>query len=148
MIENGLNRAQAEELFAKNCLFLSEADAVPEHRIAELFGEGMMRDISKWSSLVGGRDYNALGSCEPGDPLRYFYYLRGFLKIVSVHNRRVQVKEHASSEGGRIVDKIDKERSDMLDALDAEEERKREERRAKRRAAMAAKKEAQQHDEH
>ena len=137
MIEGYLSKAKAAELFEQECMVQHGYDAVPEYRIAELFGleaaRWIERNIRADGFLVPGRDWNASGSCEPGDPFLHHFYLSGFMKIVSAHNRRVHVAAHTSSEAGRAVDAIWEERSRRLEEKDAEEEARREERRRKAR---------------
>ena len=138
MIEGYLSKAKAAELFEQECMVQHGYDAVPEYRIAELFGmeaaRWIERNIHADGFLIPGRDWNASGSCEPGDPFLHHFYLSGFMKIVSAHNRRVHVAAHTSSEAGRAVDAIWEERSRRLEEKDAEEEARREERRRKARS--------------
>lgn len=119
MIEGYLSKAKAAELFEQECMVQHGYDAVPEYRIAELFGleaaRWIERNIHADGFLVPGRDWNASGSCEPGDPFLHHFYLSGFMKIVSAHNRRVHVAAHTSSEAGRAVDAIWEERSRRLE---------------------------------
>ena len=137
MIEGYLSKAKAAELFEQKCMVQHGDDAVPEYRIAELFGleaaRWIERNIHADGFLVPGRDWNASGSCEPGDHFLHHFYLSGFMKIVSAHNRRVHVAAHTSSEAGRAVDAIWEERSRRLEEKEAEEEARREERRRKAR---------------
>lgn len=127
MIEGYLSKAKATELFEQECMVQYGDDAVPEYRIAELFGleaaRWIERNIRADGFLVPGRDWNASGSCEPGAPFLHYFYLSGFMKIVSAHNRRVHVAAHTSSEAGRAVDAIWEERSKRLE--DAEEDARR-----------------------
>lgn len=126
MIEKYLSKEAATELFEKECIFLYDRNAVPEYRVAELFG----REVAQWIEknihcdgyLVGGRDWNAAGSCEPGDPCLTSFYMAGFMKVVSFHNHRLHVAAHTSSEAGKAIDAIWQERSKRLEALDAEED--------------------------
>lgn len=146
MIENTLNKAQADELFSREAVLFGMKEGVPEYRIAELFGE----QVSTWVEgrmkfkgyLVGGEDYNAWGSCGEDRPMVNYFYRSGFHKIVSEHNYQVTVQRHRASEGGAIVDALWKAREDRLAAQDAEAERKRQERREKRAATRKAKQEA------
>lgn len=123
MIEGYLSKAKATELFEQECMVQHGYDAVPEYRIAELFGmeaaRWIERNIHADGFLVSGRDWNASGSCEPGAPFLHHFYLSGFMKIVSEHNRRVHVAAHTSSEAGRAVDAIWEERSKRLEEKDA-----------------------------
>lgn len=129
MIEGYLSKAKATELFEQECMVQHGYDAVPEYRIAELFGmeaaRWIERNIHADGFLVSGRDWNASGSCEPGAPFLHHFYLSGFMKIVSEHNRRVHVAAHTSSEAGRAVDAIWEERSKRLEEKDAEEDARR-----------------------
>ena len=129
MIEGDLGKAKAAELFEQECMVQHGYDAVPEYRIAELFGmeaaRWIERNIHADGFLVPGRDWDASGSCEPGDPFLHHFYLSGFMKIVSAHNRRVHVAAHTSSEAGRAVDAIWEERSRRLEEKDAEEDARR-----------------------
>ena len=136
MIEGYLSKAKAAELFEQECMVQHGYDAVPEYRIAELFGleaaRWIERNIHADGFLVPGRDWNASGSCEPGDHFLHHFYLSGFMKIVSAHNRRVHVAAHTSSEAGRAVDAIWEERSRRLDEKDAEEDARRRRARSRR----------------
>lgn len=136
MIEGYLSKAKATELFEQECMVQYGDDAVPEYRIAELFGLDAARWIERHihadGFLIPGRDWNASGSCEPGDPFLHYFYLSGFMKIVSEHNRRVHVAAHTSSEAGRAVDAIWEERSRLLDEKDAEEGARRRKARSRR----------------
>ena len=136
MIEGYLSKAKAAELFEQKCMVQHGDDAVPEYRIAELFGleaaRWIERNIHADGFLVPGRDWNASGSCEPGDHFLHHFYLSGFMKIVSAHNRRVHVAAHTSSEAGRAVDAIWEERSRRLDEKDAEEDARRRRARSRR----------------
>lgn len=140
IINYPLSKAAATALFKENAILYYNADAIPVHRIVELFGEPAARYLDKvthyGSSFEAGRDWNAAGACGD-DPCLPFYYLSGFFKIVSEHNHRLQVIAHQSSEGGQIYDKVWEERYAALRAADEEEERKRQERKAKRAAAKA-----------
>lgn len=139
MIEKSLNKAEALELFRQNCALHYHDDAVEEHRIAELFGPEIARYVFEHNNswMKPGADWNASGSCAPDDPSLNYYYLSGFMLIVAAHNHRLQVKAHASSDGGKIMDVLRKEWRERIAALDAEDARKREERKAKRAAAKA-----------
>lgn len=136
MIDGYLSKAKAAELFEQECMVQHGYDAVPEYRIAELFGleaaRWIERNIHADGFLVPGRDWNASGSCEPGAPFLHHFYLSGFMKIVSAHNRRVHVAAHTSSEAGRAVDAIWEERSRRLDEKDAEEDARRRKARSRR----------------
>ena len=142
MIEGYLSKAKAAELFEQECMVQYGDDAVPEYRIAELFGleaaRWIERNIHADGFLVPGRDWNASGSCEPGDPFLHLFYLSGFMKIVSAHNRRVHVAAHTSSEAGRAIDAIWEERSRRLDEKDAEEDARRRKARSRRKADRSA----------
>ena len=142
MIEGYLSKAKATELFEQECMVQYGDDAVPEYRIAELFGleaaRWIERNIHEDGFLVPGRDWNASGSCEPGDPFLHHFYLSGFMKIVSEHNRRVHVAAHTSSEAGRAVDAIWEERSKRLEEKDAEEDARRRKARSRRKADRSA----------
>lgn len=135
MIESYLSKAKAMELFEQECMVQHGYDAVPEYRIAELFGIWAARWIEEHigadGHLIPGRDWNGSGSCEPDSPFLRYFYLSGFLKIISAHNRRLHVEAHTSSEAGKAIDAIWEERSRRLAALDAEEDARREERRRK-----------------
>ena len=134
-----LNRAQAEELFAAEAVFMYSADMVPEYRVIDLFGD----DIAKWLDsccryngyMKGGQDYNHCGDC--GSLIRFFY-LPGFLKIVSKANHAQALQSHRNSEAGKLADRLSEERAQKLQELDKEAERKRQERRAKRASPAAS----------
>lgn len=132
-----LSKAAAIAIFEENAVFHSSGDAMDAHRVVELLGEPAARYIDRTTkyngSMEGGRDWNAAGD----DPVLPYYFLSGWLKIVSDHNHRLQVAAHQASEGGAIYDRVWAERCAALDAADAEEARKREERKAKRAAAKA-----------
>lgn len=137
-----LNKAAAITIFEENAVFHSSGDAIDVHRIGELLGEAAIRDIERGTRykgfMEGGIDYNASGACGD-DPCLPYFFLSGWLKIVSYHNHRLQVIAHQNSEGGKIYDDVWAERKARIDAEDAEYERKRQERRAKREANKAAK---------
>ena len=138
MIEGYLSKAKATELFEQECMVQYGDDAVPEYRIAELFGleaaRWIERNIHADGFLVPGRDWNVYGSCVHDVHTLHYFYLSGFMKIVSAHNQRVHVAAHTSSEEGRAIDAIWEERSRRLEEKDAEEEARREERRRKARS--------------
>lgn len=145
IINNTLNKAAAAELFAKEAILFGDVDAVPEHRIVELFGEWAGKwfvDHSDW--FVAGRDYNLWGGSFHGErPFARHLYRDGFNQIVSEHNYRLTVQERRASESGKIIDALwDAKRAEQ-EAREAEEERQRQERKAKRAAARAAKQAAQ-----
>lgn len=147
MIEGYLSKAKATELFEQECMVQHGYDAVPEYRIAELFGiwtaQWIEEHIGADGHLIPGRDWNGSGSCEPDSPFLRYFYLSGFLKIVSAHNRRLHVEAHTSSEAGKAIDAIWEERSSRLEEKEAEEEARREERRRKARERRKAKENTQ-----
>lgn len=140
IINYQLNKAAAVAIFEENAVFHSSGDAIDVHRIGELLGEAAIRDIDRGTGykgfLEGGLDWNAAGACG-SDPCLPYYFLSGWMKLVSYHNHRLQVIAHQSSEGGQIYDKVWEERCAAINAADAEDERKRQERKAKRAAAKA-----------
>ena len=129
MIEGYLSKAKATELFEQECMVQYGDDAVPEYRIAELFGleaaRWIERNIRADGFLVPGRDWNVYGSCVHDVHTLHYFYLSGFMKIVSAHNRRVHVAAHTSSKAGRAIDAIWEERSKRLEEKDAEEDARR-----------------------
>lgn len=146
IINYQLSKAAAIAIFEENAVFHSSGDAIDVHRVAELMGEAAIRFIDRTTKYNGfmeaGRDYNAAGA-SGSDPVLPYYFLSGWLKIVSDHNHRLQVIAHQNSDGGAIFDRVWAERCAAIDAADSEEERKRQERKAKRAAAKAAKEAAQ-----
>lgn len=125
IITKPLSREEAATIFAENAVFLGKADAIGAHRMVELFGEPAARWIERNTHhggyLIPGTDYNASGSCAPDDPCLDYYYLSGFLKVVSNHNHRLQVSAHIQSEGGAIWDDVWEERCARLAAQDAQD---------------------------
>ena len=119
MIEGYLSKAKAVELFEQECMVQHGYDAVPEYRIAELFGleavRWIERNIRADGFLVPGRDWNVYGSCVHDAHTLHYFHLSGFMKIVSAHNRLVHVAAHTSSEAGRAIDAIWEERSKRLE---------------------------------
>lgn len=138
-INRTLNRAQAEELFAAEAVFMYSADMIPEYRVIELFGD----DMAQWLDscchydgyMKGGQDYNICGDC--GSLIRFFY-MTGFLKIVSKANHAQALQAHRNSEAGKLADRLSEECAQKLQELDEEAEHKRQERRAKRAAPAAS----------
>lgn len=136
-----MNKAEATELFEKNAVLLTNCDAVPFYRAAELFGEEAGKFFDRCINseyLTLGRDYSGLGACTSERPFVEYLYKPGFLKLITEHNYWIILKEHEKSEGGRIINKYKEERSRRIEEAEAEEERKRAERKAKRAAAKAA----------
>ena len=118
MVTNTMTKAEAEELFQREAI-LFDRDAVPEYRVMELFGQGAADFIGLVLShdgyLKGGVDWNAWGSCDPGRPMVYYYYLPGFLKIVTENNYLLTVEQHKNSKGGTLSDKMWEERTKRID---------------------------------
>lgn len=145
-----MNKAEATELFEKEAVLLTNCDAIPFYRAAELFGEeaGVFFDRYIGSEyLTLGRDYSGLGACTSERPFVEYLYKPGFLKLVTEHNYWIILKAHEESEGGRIIDKYKEERRRRIDEQDAENERKRAERKAKRAAAKAEREAAKKEQE-
>lgn len=129
MLKTTLSKAQAEELFQKEAVFFHGYDAIPEHRVVELFGADaaayMGRNACYDGCLVGGRDYNGCGACTPDRPFLRYYYKSGFLQFVTEHNYLLSIKQHRSSEGGKIADAVWEARDKRLDEKDAEDAKRR-----------------------
>lgn len=141
IITRPLSRAEAAAIFEENAVFLGRDDAIAIHRVVELFGEPAARFIEKNTCYRGymeaGTDYNASGTCTPGDPCLNYYYFTGFLKVVSNHNHRLQVIAHSQSEGGSVWDGVWEERLKKLADQDAKDLAEAEARRQKRRKKKA-----------
>lgn len=121
MITKTLNKEEAVALFQRECVLFSQ-DGVPEWRVLELFGQTAADFISRAVAIDGymksGTDWNGWGSCEPGRPLRHYYTLPGFLKIVAEHNYILTLAMHNASKGGTMSDAIWEARSKDLDKKD------------------------------
>lgn len=139
IIMNQLNKAEAVTIFEENAVLHGNADAIEAHRIVELFGEGAARFIERCTEhngyLIPGVDYNATGACSAADPCLMYYFLPGFIKIVSDHNHRLQVIAHQQSEGGNVWETVWNERRERMEAEDRKNARKRGSRKAKAEAA-------------
>jgi len=72
-----LNKAQADALFRREAVLLGTADAIPEDRAKELFGE----DAVKFAVRMGGQN-----GCGIGDYTAMYLTYKGFLAAVSYHN--------------------------------------------------------------
>lgn len=101
MITVTMNHEEAVALFHRECV-LFDRDGVPEWKVIELFGQTaadfLARTFRQDSYMKGGADWNAWGSCEPGRPMRYYYYLPGFLKLVAEHNYVITLAKHSQRE--------------------------------------------------
>jgi hypothetical protein len=122
MIDFTLSKARAEMLFLQEAVLLDTQDAVPEHRIVELFGPDAgryaVRNMKCGGYLVPGVDCNLRGTGEPGSPILAYFYHDGFLKIVSNHNYRLTVQAHQGSESGKEMDALWEARADKHDSTD------------------------------
>jgi len=136
-----LSKAQADAIFDREAVMFYSTDAIPDYRVAELFGpevcgwteramsaDGFLRLHDDWSSWGGNGEHH--------------FYRSGFHKIVSQHNYLVSQMHRSESEGGRVWDQLMQARHERMEAAELEEDRKREERKAKREAARKAKQEA------
>ena len=142
MIKQMLSKADAEEIFSRECCLMFGSDAIPEYRCYELFGEAaaeyVERNLHIEGLLVGGRDWNAAGSCSEGRPLMRYFLKAGFMQLVTENNYLLMVGAYKESKGGKIADHYKQIREERLAAEEAAEEAKRAERKAKRAAAKAA----------
>lgn len=136
-----LSKKQADAIFDREAVMFYSMDAIPDYRVAELFGpevcgwaersmsaDGFLRLNDDWSTWGGGNE-------------RHFYR-SGFRKIVSHYNYLVSQIHRNDGEGGKVWDDLWKARCEAMEAAEREEDRKREERKAKRAAARKAKQEA------
>jgi len=139
-ITNTLNLEQVNALFDAEAVFTYSANAIPEYRVVELFGDDMAELLDKCcryeGDMKGGMDYSFVGDTH--QTIRVFYRA-GFYKIASKANHKLMLQSHRVCDAGKLIDTITEERHQELARQDAEYERKRAERRAKRAAAKAAK---------
>lgn len=141
IITQTLKKDQIRELFEQESFFMFSQDVIPEYRVIELFGESFAEWLDSCCSfegyMKGGSDYKLCG--DGSDRMMRYFYLPGFLKIVSKHNEKILRELHSQSGAGLIVNQIYDRKREELDRLDREEELKREERRRKRAEARAKK---------
>lgn len=144
MMKEPLNREAAEQIFKQEAIFFGFADAIPEYKVIELFGERMADYVAqniKWDRQR--MDIGIDSGTEEGVSVIRYLYQSGFLRVVSEHNRHLASMAHAGSESGKIVNAAHKREWERIEREDAEaaarEEAKKQERKAKREAAKAAK---------
>ena len=79
---NLLNKAQVDELFRREAVFLGSGDNVPESRVAELFGADAVNFAKRGKATIG-ENFNGYGI---GDfTLQYLTY-KGFQAAASYSN--------------------------------------------------------------
>lgn len=109
LITEPLSKAVAEELFYREAIYMFGADAIPEYRIYELFGEPAAEYVERnrriGGQLVNGRDCNTAGDCSESRPARNYFRKAGFMQLVTEHNYLIMVEAYKESEGGAIADK-------------------------------------------
>lgn len=139
MIKQLLSKAQAEEIFSRECCYMNGRDVIPEYRCYELFGESAADYIerSSFRQWVGGQDWNSTGDFSEERPTVTFILKSGFMKLVTENNYLIMSKAYKESEGGKIADKYRQISTDKLAEEEAEAEAKRAERKAKRATAKA-----------
>lgn len=136
-----LSKEQADVIFEREAVMFYSTDAIPDYRVAELFGPEVCRWAEGSMSAEGFLRWNEDWSSWGGNGEHHFYR-SGFHKIVSHHNYLVSQMRRSESEGGKVWDDLWQARHEALEAAEGEEDRKREERKAKREAARRAKQEA------
>jgi len=72
-----LSKAQADALFRREAVLMGTADAIPEGRAVELFGE----DAVKFACRTGGSNGYGIG-----DYTAMYLTYKGFLTVISYHN--------------------------------------------------------------
>lgn len=149
ILKTSLSKAQADALFAEECILIGSRDVISEFRMVELFGEWLASWAEEHSEheglLQGGQDYNSYCSVfgSEAHEIRYFT-ITGFYKAVTHHNIVNHIHDHQQSPAGQIIDEVWKARAARRAAADAEEERRMNEAKAKRAAARAARKAAKE----
>lgn len=135
-----LSKKQADAIFDREAVMFYSTDAIPDYRVAELFGPEVCRWAEGAMSAEGflrfGDDWSSWGENE------HHFYRSGFRKIISHHNYLVSQMHRSESEGGKVWADLWQARHEAMEAAEREEDRKREERKAKREAARRAKQNA------
>lgn len=144
MIKEPLNREAAEKLFKQEAIYFWFADAIPEYKMIELFGESMADYIAqniKWDRQR--MDIGHSSGREAGEPDIRYLYQSGFLRVVTEHNRHLAAIAHSESDSGKVVNAAHQREWARIERMDAEaaarEEAEKQKRKAKREAAKAAK---------